>query len=331
MSTISPVAAPPRAVDRRSMHPVKLASLNDVSINVVATMKGGISFRPSSRFSIPVSLTNLSDRSLEWTDRNALNLAYRWLGEDGEMVERDGRRTFMPVDQLSPGNQLDLEMLGNTPDATGIYRLQISLLLEGIHWARDVAPTGWAEFVVHVVPAPAWPEALRHSRGGRALRGAMVAHELGRLLTKQSFDINPARARAESEIDVASQSAPIKVPKARPYDRLRDRLRAILGVSGLQNQLENVLATTNRQERLVRELESQLLLLRGDLGLDLDMPKVGAPEFEKDMAEARMRLNAFLGARKRASSPTPAASGKKAAGRFNRPEKSGAKSETLRK
>ena len=313
------------------MHTVKLASLNDVPVAVVAKTKGGIPFWPSSRFSIPVSLTNLGDRSLGWTDRNALNLAYRWLGENGEMVERDGRRTFMPVDHLSPGNQLDLEMLGNTPDATGIYRLQVSLLLEGIHWARDVAPTGWAEIVVHVVPAPAWPEDLRHSRGGRALRGAMVAHELGRLLNKQSFEINPARARAESEIDPASQSAPTKIAKARPYDRLRDRVRTILGVGGLKNQLQDVLAITNRQERLLRELESQLLLLRGDLGLDLDMPKVGAPEFEKNMAETRMRLNTYLNARERASSPTPTPTGKKEVGRLKNGGKPGAKPKMLRK
>lgn len=247
-----------------------LTSLIEDPIALIVSNKDTLPFRPGCRFELPVVLINKGERPLSWSRLNPLDLSYRWLTEDGEILERDGRRTAIPVTSLPPGSRVEIEMEGTSPDGEGCYQLQLSLVLEGVHWACDVGPDGWVQRLTNVTPAPAWPTDLKDSRGGRALRGAMVAAELARYLEKQTFAVRAAPT--ESGTATASESSLTDEPKSL-FDPMRDWLRALLGVRGLEQQLVDVIALASSQEQRGRELESQILTLKEELQVDLNLLK----------------------------------------------------------
>lgn len=267
-----------------------LTNLTDVPISVIVSNKDTLPIRPGGRFELPVVLINQSESSIDWSEATPLNMSYRWLSEDGEMIERDGRRTTIPVTSIPPGSRVEIDIVGVSPEHEGCYELQLSLVLEGVHWACDVGSTGWVQRVTNVTPAPAWPAALKHSRGGRALRGAMVAAELARHLERTTF---------------AEKAAPTNVVKAETVDPnssligertsflspARNWLRALLGVRGLEQQLDSVIAMANSQEQRARELEGQILTFKEELQVDLKLLKDRTPQPGANFGETRYHLD----------------------------------------
>ena len=248
------------------MQTLVLTSLVDVPIAVIMSNKDTLAFRPGSRFVLPVVLINKGESPLGWSQQNPLNLSYRWLAEDGEMLERDGRRTAIPVTQLPPGSRIELEMEGASPDSEGCYQLQLSLVLEGVHWACDIGSAGWVQRVTNVTPAPAWPTNLKGSPSGRALRGAMVAAELARHLEKRTLAVKVA----ETDSVIAVETW----------------LRALLGLRGLEQQLVDVIALASSQEQRGRELENQIVSLKEELQVDLNLLKGRATQPRENFADS---------------------------------------------
>jgi len=254
----------------RGMQSLVLTSLVAVPISLIVSNKDTLPFRPGSRFELPVVLINNGDRALGWSQQNPLNLSYRWLTEDGELLERDGSRTAIPVCPIAPGSQVEFELAGNAPEDEGCYQLHLSLVLEGVHWACDVGSDGWVQRITYVTPAPAWPIGLKDSRGGRLLRGAMVAAELARHLENRTFAVNSV----PTETVAVTAVQPLLPDKPKPLAHpMRDWLRAMLGVRGLEQQLVDVIALASGQERCARDLEHQIVTLKEELLADLKLLK----------------------------------------------------------
>jgi SAM-dependent methyltransferase len=62
-----------------------------------------------------------------------INLANRWLDEDGEVLHRDDARCPLPHD-VSPGMQVELMLGVNAPAFDGIYHLELDLVQENVGW-----------------------------------------------------------------------------------------------------------------------------------------------------------------------------------------------------
>lgn len=180
-----------------------LETLVDIPIVIGATYTDACPIRPGDIFSYTVRLSHIGKQSLRWNEPHPLHLSYRWLSESGEILERDGRRTSLPGDEMKPETHFDVVMHGETPDAPGPYKLQISLLLEGVHWACEVSNTGWLNVAVRLDAIPAWPVTLKKSFSGRALRGALVASQIESFLDGESFDIKSASLKEEPEAHTA--------------------------------------------------------------------------------------------------------------------------------
>lgn len=270
------------------MQSVRLNTLVDVQVVIDATNREATPIRPGSHFSFPIRLTNVGDRSLEWSDPHPLNVSYRWLSEEGEVLERDGRRTVMPVERLLPGERHELQVRGEAPSNAGLYHLQVSLVLEGVHWACDVSPTGWSTVALQLVPAPVWPEALLTSVGGRAIRGALIASEFERLLDRHSFSLKLLVGVGADDLHRSRGSVlGSDQPTRKPWrGRISEWFRDALGMAALQRQVDEVLEIVLRQEHIGRELESQILSLREDLAAKTDPLKKRAPDFNPSVIES---------------------------------------------
>jgi len=266
-----------------------LTSLIDVPISLIVSNKDTLPIRPGSQFEFPIVLTNEGECPVGWSHENPLKLSYRWLTEDGVVIERDGRRTAIPFSPLPPGSRVELELEGSAPDDEGCYQLQLSLVLEGVHWACDVGNEGWVQRVTNVTPAPAWPTDLNNSRGGRALRGAMVAAELARHLDKRTFAVKPVQT--EPVKAGATKSSPTTEPKS-IFQPMRDWIRALLGVRGLEQQLVDVIALATSQEQRGRELETQIVTLKEELQVDFKLLKDRATRPQPNFTDTRYDASA---------------------------------------
>ncbi|MCB1036904.1 MAG: hypothetical protein KDD47_23965 [Acidobacteria bacterium] len=88
---------------------------------------------PRARLEVPVSLTNRSAHA--WPNRGParVKLAYHWRGEDGEMVDFEGRRTELPA-PVPPGASVEVPIEVVAPPAPGIYQLEIDPVYEHVAW-----------------------------------------------------------------------------------------------------------------------------------------------------------------------------------------------------
>ncbi len=252
------------------MRSTALSSLIDIPIAVIVSNKDAPPIRPGGRFELPVVLINRGDRPIGWSKANPLTMSYRWLSEDGETLERDGRRTAIPVSSIPPGSRVEFDIVGISPEHEGCYELQLSLVLEDIHWACDVESSGWVQRVTNVTPAPAWPAGLKDSHGARALRGALVAAELERHLEKRTFAVKSVATEAVTE---TTPALTLTDERRSLFHPARDWLRAMLGVRGLEQQLADVFALASGQEQRARELETQIGTLKQELQIDLELLK----------------------------------------------------------
>ncbi|MBA3669045.1 MAG: hypothetical protein H0W71_03115 [Sphingomonas sp.] len=282
------------------MRIVALTSLADVSIQVELADGNLPSFRPGASFKIPLWVTNTSDRSILWSHQNPLDLSYRWLSDDGKVVERDGRRSLMPVQSLAPGMRVEVKLEGVSPEVVGSYTLQISLVLEGVHWACDVGAAGWVQLETPVSTMPAWPIDLRTSRGGRALRGALVAAELARSIGEITFDVRAA-ARVGADDPDLFETESVSTKHRSILQTFRDQLRGLLGLRELEQQLKAGFVVAGKQEKIIRNLDTQLVSIRDSLRTEFDEASDRARQFADRLSETRLDLKSHLYALEQAS------------------------------
>jgi hypothetical protein len=272
------------------MKPTPLTSLAKIPISILPLDKPVAPFRPRGGFKMPVVVQMTGPGTIQWSKENALNLSYRWFDEQGGCVDREGRRTALPVDHLVSGDRVEVDVAGSTPDEPGVFKLTVSLVLEGVEWACDVGQSGWMEKSVSVTLGPAWPTELRTSVGGRALRGALVAAEIARTVIAEREVQATGRKRAvegdEGRRLVEAQSSRGTSVSA----KMKSRLRRAIGIDQIQDQLETLVSSAHRQERHVAALEAEVQALKDQLEREPADAAKDIPSFEQQMIDASGRL-----------------------------------------
>src|SRR5436305_1274370 len=96
------------------------------------TGRSGLPLRPVRR-PLSVRLRNVGPGIISSRGPNPVCLSYHWRNRWGKTVVLDGARSYLPID-LAPGRALTLPTLIVTPDRPGAYKLQLSLVHEGVGW-----------------------------------------------------------------------------------------------------------------------------------------------------------------------------------------------------
>ncbi len=260
-----------------------LTSLKSNKIQVTPEPREG-AFIAGSSFNLSLIIFNAGSQPVAWSAENPLHISYRWINEAGECVEREGLRTSIPC-PLAPKTELPVTLRGRTQEEPGNYRLQPSLVLEGVHWACDIDALGWAELNVQVLSRPAWPQDLKDSVGGRALRGALARAGLARSL---AGNIPGPKFQQEAYFSVdQSPEATLPAPDAETRkvsrtSRFRNWVRRTLGIQNVQRDLERVANAVTRQEQRSAELHQylerlEIMLGEGLSGLRSDVKDIAGP------------------------------------------------------
>jgi hypothetical protein len=190
------------------MQSAYLKSLTDVPLSLDRPSKEGLAFRSGDHFSLRVVLANGGHQPIVWSDRHPLNLSYRWRDQKGALALGEGGRSPVPGGSIAASARIEAKVAGYAPSEPGRYKLQLSLVLEGVHWACDVEAPGWVGVDVEITAPPAWPANLRNSAGGRALRGALLAGELARQLADSPIGTHEAVQAAEGSRRAAGSDRP---------------------------------------------------------------------------------------------------------------------------
>lgn len=231
-----------------------LENLTDVTVDVALADEHPLVFQPGAHFVIPVVLSAGGISDVSWSSTRPLLLSYRWFDHDGKCVVRDGHRTKLPVTTLTPGKPVEIGLVGVSPMVNGDYQLVISIVLETVEWACDAIASGWLRVTATIANAPAWPAALLGSVGGRALRGALAAAELGRSIAGRRLD----------QLAVASPIGVVEGHSA--FDELLSARRKaeddaddlIVAAARHQAHIGELVASAQGQARQLRELERQV-------------------------------------------------------------------------
>ena len=284
---------------------MKLTRLSALPVEVRLAADGRLRLRPQSTFKSTVVLEHQGDRAIKWSASNPLHLTYRWLDQAGNIVERDGLRTVLPVEALQPRSSVEVEMVGLAPADLGDYVLQPSLVLEGVEWACDVGPSGWSQAEVEVAAEPGWPNQLGASSAARALRGAMVAAELGRQLNPESFRLAVPAAAQDPEAPAPVALAPAQPSELQPPSssvgrRIRNWLRDVLGMAGLEQQVAKALEVADRQSEQIAQLEPQIAALRTELMTALDAAGHRAARMAEGVTDVRHEMIVQFGSLEKA-------------------------------
>ncbi len=108
---------------------------------------------------VTVGLTVRNDGTHVWPAGNDFALSYHWLDSRGSMVEREGRRTAVPV-PVGPGENVDYSVVVVAPRQSGVFRLQWDMVEEGVCWfsdrTADQLPSSAVLVVTDVFADPAW-------------------------------------------------------------------------------------------------------------------------------------------------------------------------------
>ncbi len=264
------------------MNAIPLSNLIDVPI-IVGTLDDRVrSFRPQGRFAFPLLITSQADKKITWPHDAPLVLSYRWFDSRGECVVSDGWRTPMPVSALVPGVSVKVDLIGVTPQYEGAFELQVSLLLEGVHWACDVSSSGWSRVLVMLNPPLAWPIDLVASPGAKALRGALAAAEIARRIKNKDFfcersplttaSENAATSTVRDDSETGSASPADEASVRLPY--LDETIEDMLAFGSRQGRrISELLAIVGGKDRHIRALEEQIEL--SCAGGDIPLPAVG--------------------------------------------------------
>lgn len=260
------------------MDVVTLTDLLDLPVQIAISDAAKRSFRPNSRFTLPIIITTQGRRALTWSRDHPLALSYRWYDENGECIDSDGLRTSIPATSLAPRVPLEVELVGTSPVDEGAYSLEVSLVLEGVHWACDVNATGWLRLAVEVAPAPPWPVDLEESSGGRALRGALAAAEIAQMIHGRGFGVGTRPLQPSDDSTERQSEEGVADPhEAQPSNDLaaagepRQEIDEILALaSRQQRRIAELLSLVSRQNRQIRALEEQLRVSRQEDGQSVE-------------------------------------------------------------
>ncbi len=86
-------------------------------------------------FRIDMSVKNTGALKWEKEADHPVYLSYHWIDfDDRKMAEFDGKRSYLPVDEMIPGDEEVFELIVRTPSEPGQYILQIDMVHEGITW-----------------------------------------------------------------------------------------------------------------------------------------------------------------------------------------------------
>ena len=99
--------------------------------------------RENTTINIPVEITNESKNIFPLftqNEKNPVNLSYHWLDDKKNVVEFNGKRTFLPYD-LDPNEKITLEAMVMAPNKPGDYYLEFDLVKENIAWFKDKKST----------------------------------------------------------------------------------------------------------------------------------------------------------------------------------------------
>jgi SAM-dependent methyltransferase len=70
-------------------------------------------------------------------DHHRVNVANRWLDEDGEVLQRDDARCPLPFD-VQPEHEVTVLLVVTAPAADGRYQLEVDLVQEDVAWFGDL-------------------------------------------------------------------------------------------------------------------------------------------------------------------------------------------------
>lgn len=254
--------------------PLALTSLREGPLTL-SVLSSEQSWTPGREFAVPCTVRNVSDTDLALQGAGSvLHVAYRWYSENGECLDSEGRRTKVPSPIAAAASQ-KVVVAGLLPDRAGRYRLLISLVLEGVHWACDVSDQGWAAIDVTLTAPPVWPDELRNSSAGKAMRGALARLELQDNLRSKGFDLagvtepgqepapvlQPASLPMEPVVDEVTEPVDVSTSVAarRTWSmRLRAWVRHYLGLPEMRFAVEELLTRSTDQRRELDEVHTKL-------------------------------------------------------------------------
>lgn len=270
------------------MQLISLTGLADVPISLALPNSHALVVRTGGEFKLPVIVTHDGDTAVEWPAASPLNLAYRWIDADDEVVDRDGRRSAIPGFSLAPGASVEVQLVGSAPAVDGRYKLVVSLVLENVHWACDVGPTGWTEVMVALAGEQAWPMKFRSSPGARALRGAIAASELAREL--RGHDLS--QVRKDAPVEEVMPTLLLVQPMAHEpkIGRTARWLRRILGVTRLEQYLDDVSAVMNSQQQIVHDLATNVLSISNKIDSEAERSNQRERHVDEGLTDIRLDL-----------------------------------------
>lgn len=91
---------------------------------------------PDTEALIKVELFNRSAAAWSGQGSARVKLAYHWLDEAGQMLERDGLRTELPG-VVAPGSAIQVEARIRAPERPGIYLLELDPVFEYVAWFSE--------------------------------------------------------------------------------------------------------------------------------------------------------------------------------------------------
>lgn len=100
--------------------------------------------------SLPLTLFNESSQDWSGLWGSPVNLTYRWLDEQGQVVVADGLRTPLPEGGLMMERNVATSIVVKAPDCPGCYRLQVLPVQEMVCWFDGIGFEP-AELVVDVL------------------------------------------------------------------------------------------------------------------------------------------------------------------------------------
>jgi hypothetical protein len=125
--------------------------LAGIGSRVTLRVDGAAPERAGERTTVGVTVHNLGPPALATVPPHPVSLSYRWR-RDGAQI--DGERVSLGG-LLDPGEETTLVMPLVAPEAPGNYRLDISLVQDGVFWFVDEDARNGVSFTVDVA-APSW-------------------------------------------------------------------------------------------------------------------------------------------------------------------------------
>ncbi|HEX8473727.1 MAG TPA: methyltransferase domain-containing protein [Pyrinomonadaceae bacterium] len=106
----------------------------------ISTRKKSMSVKAASQTVVRVRVKNIS--ALEWPAESAMSETYgiwlgnHWLDESGNILVNDDGKTKLPQG-LKPDEEVELELMANTPTVPGRYLLELDLVQENVAWFKS--------------------------------------------------------------------------------------------------------------------------------------------------------------------------------------------------